>query len=295
MPAGDEEKGAPLNPSGNQLSAIIRRKQQQIENQLKELGMDALQERLEDAAETPAKPPYRLARLVQDIRLRTGRPVMVLEIVKPSPSSTSEDVGALAAQYAGWGADALAVLTDLDYTSTGYADMVAVCRATNVPVLQRDWILHPLQVVEAKEAGAAGVLGAIANVCGPRGAPVLSSYAAAIGLDCPVEGLQVVNKNEVEAMDAGGVPFYAINLAVGISLAIPGFQTDMAKRLLYALPQGASSIVGVKSIQEAVRAHAEGADVLLLRREMLEEAESQGQQGVERLLEQLRDATSGDD
>lgn len=44
-----------------------------------------------------------------------------------------------------------------------------------------------LQVVEAKEAGAAGVLGAIANVCGPRGAPVLSSYAAAIGLDCPVE------------------------------------------------------------------------------------------------------------
>lgn len=43
------------------------------------------------------------------------------------------------------------------------------------------------QVVEAKEAGAAGVLGAVANVCGPRGAPVLSSYAAAIGLDCPVE------------------------------------------------------------------------------------------------------------
>ena len=45
----------------------------------------------------------------------------------------------------------------------------------------------PLQIVEAKEAGAAGVLGTIANVSGPRGAPVLSSYAAAIGLDCPVE------------------------------------------------------------------------------------------------------------
>ena len=98
MPTGDEEKGTPLNPSGNQLTAIIRcahrrskawlvqqsmqnrplllcmrrvtchrRKQQQIENQLKELGMDALQERLEDAAETPAKPPYRLARLIQVI------------------------------------------------------------------------------------------------------------------------------------------------------------------------------------------------------------------------------------
>lgn len=45
--------------------AYYRRKQQQIENQLKELGMDSLQERLEDAAQTPAKPPYRLARLIQ--------------------------------------------------------------------------------------------------------------------------------------------------------------------------------------------------------------------------------------
>ena len=173
----------------------------------------------------------------------------------------------------------------------------------------------------------------------------------------------MVNRTELEAMNAGGVPFYAINLAVGISLAIPGFQTDMAKGLLHALPQvhltyglllhvmqparvfpcssipvlaclmcrlcdlqgvlsdlphyccmlllvlgsgarcrlsksflqGASSIVGVKSVQEAVKAHAEGADVLLLRRELLEEAEGSGQHGVEQLLEKLRDMTSGDD
>ena len=97
--------------------------------------MDSLQERLEDAAQTPAKPPYKLATLIQvskalhcicltqctnislqagymratnsgskqllylqEIRLRTGRPVLLLEIVKPSPSSKPEDVGALAAQ-----------------------------------------------------------------------------------------------------------------------------------------------------------------------------------------------------
>lgn len=45
-----------------------RRKQQQVENQLKELGMDSLQERLEDAAQTPANPPYRLATLIQVMR-----------------------------------------------------------------------------------------------------------------------------------------------------------------------------------------------------------------------------------
>ena len=53
--------------------------------------------------------------------------------------------------------------------------------------------------------------------------------------------------------------------------------------------------MGVKSVQEAVKAHAEGADVLLLRRELLEEAESRGRHGVQQLLDQLRDATSGDD
>lgn len=44
---------------------MCRRKQQQVEQQIKELGMDSLQERLEDAAQTPAKPPYRLATLIQ--------------------------------------------------------------------------------------------------------------------------------------------------------------------------------------------------------------------------------------
>ncbi len=48
---------------------------------------------------------------------------------------------------------------------------------------------------------------------------------------------QVVNRLEVEAMGNVGVPFFGINLAVGLSLALPGFTTDMTKGLLGALPQ----------------------------------------------------------
>lgn len=43
-----------------------------------------------------------------------------------------------------------------------------------------------VQVVEAKEAGAAGVIGVVANVLG-NGSPIMSSFAAAIGLDAPLE------------------------------------------------------------------------------------------------------------
>lgn len=34
---------------------------------------------------------------------------------------------------------------DAEDTPSGYADLVAVCRATVAPVLARDWQLHPLQ------------------------------------------------------------------------------------------------------------------------------------------------------
>lgn len=42
------------------------------------------------------------------------------------------------------------------------------------------------QVVEVKEAGASGALGVIGQVNG-RGTAILSSFAAALGLDAPVE------------------------------------------------------------------------------------------------------------
>lgn len=48
---------------------------------------------------------------------------------------------------------------------------------------------------------------------------------------------QVVNKMEVEAMANVGVPFFGINLAVGLSLALPGFKTDITIGILGALPQ----------------------------------------------------------
>jgi indole-3-glycerol phosphate synthase len=68
-----------------------------------------------------------------------------------------------------------------------HADVLSVLQAARgKPVLARDWVIHPLQLVEAKEAGAAGVLGVIGQVNG-RGTAVMSSFGAALGLDCPVE------------------------------------------------------------------------------------------------------------
>ena len=53
--------------------------------------------------------------------------------------------------------------------------------------------------------------------------------------------------------------------------------------------QGASSLVGITSAGEGVKAHAAGADALLLKRDMLAAT-----QDVQALLDQLKYATSGD-
>lgn len=51
---------------------------------------------------------------------------------------------------------------------------------------------------------------------------------------------------EMEGLGKAGVVFYGINLSVGLSVAIPGFASDMAHGLLGEMPFGTISIVGVK-------------------------------------------------
>eukprot|EP00803_Ostreobium_quekettii_P003618 evm.model.scf_235.10 EVM.evm.TU.scf_235.10 scf_235:66282-69020(-) len=216
-----------------------------------------------------------------------GRPVLVLEVVRPSTSATTDDLVQLAEQYVQWGADALCVPTDIEASPSGLKDLFVISRATKVPVLAKDWYIHPIQIADAKDAGAAGILGVIASVSA-KGAPIMSSFAAAIGLDAPVE---VVNAKEVQALGDLGVSLFGINISVRLSISIPGFATDIAKGVITQLPFGAISLLGVQSLEEAVKGRAAGADALLIKEEMLARHEGP----VEELLEQLKYLTSGDD
>ncbi|GBF99220.1 indole-3-glycerol-phosphate synthase [Raphidocelis subcapitata] len=276
--------------SYNHLSATIKRKQRQVESQLTELGMEALDERLQSATQAPVNPPYRLSRLISQITSTEGRAALVVEIARPSPSATPTQLAALAKRAVAAGADALVVRIDTEDTPEGSKDLWAVTQAVRVPVLARDWCIHPLQVVEAKEAGAAGLVGVIAQVNG-RGTAVMSSFSAALGLDAPVE---IVNSRELEGLSRMGVVFYGVNIGVGISVSLPGFASDLAHGLLGEMPFGAISLVGAKGLEDARKARLSGADAVLVKKEMWEAAEAEGR-GLEALLEQVRYVTGGDD
>lgn len=288
---GGDDDEAPSTSYQNSLELTIKRKSKQVEAKLLELGMEGLEERLSSATQNPASPAYRLSRMVSEVTQMQGRAVIVVEVTRPSPATTPEQLANIAKTAIACGADALCVRLDSEDTPEGVRDLFAVVQAARgKPVLARDWIIHPLQLVEAKEAGAAGVLGVIGQVNG-RGTAVMSSFGAALGLDCPVE---VVNAREMEGLSKAGVVFYGINLSVGLSVAIPGFASDMAHGLLGEMPFGMISIVGVKDLEGARKARMSGADCLLVKKEMIDAAAAEGKD-LRTLLDQVLYVTCGDD
>lgn len=244
-----------------------------IQRQLDELGMEGLEERLRSATELgPGPNPFALSQKLAEVVPIKGRPLLVLELSnysgEDSPVSP-EDMAQRAEALIIAGVDGISVGVD---DSASEADLgmylFHVCRkvAGRVPVFARDWFLHPLQLVEARAAGCTGCIGVVASVTGPKGTPVLSSFGAALGLDIPVE---VVNIAELQSMEKMGVPFYAMNISVGLSVGIVGFSNDVVRGVLGELPFGALSIVGISEIDKAASARTAGADALYVRTDLV--------------------------
>src|SRR3954471_18103369 len=112
----------------------------------------------------------------------------VMEVKKASPSAgalAAADAGAQARAYAG-AADAVSVLTDTPYFGGSLDDLRAVRAAYDGPVLAKDFVIDPRQVVEARLAGADAVL-AMLSVLDDEEALAVIVEARALGMDVLVE------------------------------------------------------------------------------------------------------------
>lgn len=166
------------------LQNIVARKHEEVKERRAQTSLGEL-ERLSAAADAPRGFAEALRR-----RAAERQPAVIAEIKKASPSKgvIRENFlpADIAASYEQGGAACLSVLTDVDFFQ-GHDDYLRQARAAcGLPVIRKDFMVDPYQVVEARAIGADCILLIVASLEDSQMAE-LANVAAEHGLDVLVE------------------------------------------------------------------------------------------------------------
>jgi len=178
------------------LDQIVASKQREIAERRARVTVVELERRLS------AAPPVRDFRAAL---LRGPGIGIIAEVKKASPSAgvlrADFDPVAIARSYAAAGADAISVLTDAPYFQGELAHLTAIRAAVTPPLLRKDFLLDPYQVLEARVAGADAVL-LIAEILDDATLRLLLRETHALGMQALVELYDRVNVARVVASGA---------------------------------------------------------------------------------------------
>ncbi|MGD2122838.1 MAG: indole-3-glycerol phosphate synthase TrpC [Gemmatimonadota bacterium] len=243
------------------LDRIVRSKKIEVEG-LSNREAELLR-RLEQA------PPLRNLRQA----LRKGSEVALMAEVKrrsPGAGPIRPDLlpGELAEAYQGAGAAAISVLTDQEYFGGSLEDLAQARASVRIPVFRKDFILHPLQLVESRSFGADGVL-LIARILSAVELGTLHAEAVALGLTPLVE---VHGEDELRTALEAGADLIGVN-----NRNLQTFTTslDVTVDLLSSIPPHVAVISesGIRTPEEVRRLGREGVDGILVGETLLRAAD----------------------
>ncbi len=138
------------------LSEILATKRTEVAWQRQRTPLSMMQEQVIDA------PPARDFRAAIQTARETKGVALIAEVKKASPSKgvicANFDALVIARTYADAGATCLSVLTDEPYFQGKLEYLSEIRKIVDVPLLRKDFIIDPWQVVESRLAGADAIL-----------------------------------------------------------------------------------------------------------------------------------------
>lgn len=244
----------------DKLTEIMAWKRQEVAPRMRPVSEAELQR----AAAASTRPPG----FASALRRPDGTLAVISEIKRRSPSAGDIKAGISAVdqatRYQAAGADALSVLTDTKYFGGTLDDLRGVTAhfATvppTRPCLRKDFMVHPIQVLEAREARASAIL-IIVRALTDEDIKILFQAANAAGLDSLFE---IHNEAELDRALKHGARIIGVN---NRDLAI--FKTDLglSERLIPKFPKDviAVSESGIFTAADATRARQAGAHAVLV-------------------------------
>jgi len=188
---------------------------------------------------------------------------IVAEVKKASPSKglirADFDPVAIAKDYAAHGASAISVLTEERFFQGELAYLEQIHASVTVPLLRKDFMLDPYQIVEAKSFGADAVLFIAAMLDGRRMSE-LRHQAKELHMDSLVE---VHSESELEAAIKAGARLIGINNRDLKTFAVSLATTE---RLAPLVPAGMPVVCesGIDSLEQIRRVESLGVHAFLI-------------------------------
>jgi indole-3-glycerol phosphate synthase len=233
----------------DRIVAVKRREVEQIAGQ-----RVALQSRARSAP--PARGFAAALRHPSEVRL-------LAEVKRRSPSAGDIRPGAdpaeVALAYERGGAAALSVLTDREFFGGDLEALVRVRAAVELPVIRKDFVVDPLQLWEARAAGADAVL-LIARILSPAELREFLGISADLGLDVLVE---VHTAREMDEALAAGAALVGVN-----NRDLSTFVTDLelSVHLAAGVPPSVTLVAesGIRTADDVDRLGEAGFDAILV-------------------------------
>ena len=190
-----------------------------------------------------------------------GKTGIIAEFKRKSPSkgiiNDTATVAAVTAAYSAHGASGLSVLTDADFFGGTLQDLTAAT-VHETPILRKDFMIDPYQIIEAKAHGAEVILLIAACLT-----PTQVKHLAAVAKDTGLEVLLEIHTKEELDHVCDSVDMVGIN-----NRNLKTFEVDLAHSIALAkmlpvhLPKIAES--GISDVSTIIELKKEGFDGFLI-------------------------------